>query len=118
MGWDEFRSVGLDCPHSADVFEERETLEGLQRPHGIACEQGAGWSKVKLACPSIPSVFGLSATTMLSLHTQTKAIRDTTAGSACPVCPRRRNGARSIGAGLKNSNTTYALPLNNIRNIA
>ena len=30
MVWVEFKSVGFGCPYFADVFEGRETLEGLQ----------------------------------------------------------------------------------------
>ncbi len=32
MGWIEVKSVWLDCPYFADVFEGREALEGLQPP--------------------------------------------------------------------------------------
>ena len=32
MGWIEGKSVWIDCPHFADVFEGREALEGLQPP--------------------------------------------------------------------------------------
>lgn len=32
LGWIEVKSVWLDCPYFADVFEEREALKGLQSP--------------------------------------------------------------------------------------